>query len=160
MWNNLFLTLLLSVILLAPSATMAATPVTKTFYCPQVGELKKDPNKMTWSADNKHFRSYDTSFSNKVDQFIGAQWVGTNVGQITCIYRAFAKSAFPVLLVFHTLTLEPNGNAWTKNLGGYKNCDTSDRKQCPFTIKLQQKSGDIYEEAERLKSNAPEPPTE
>ena len=160
--------LLLSIMMLAAPATMAATapatpgttPAQIMVYCPKPSDLKKDPTKLTWSADRNTFRSYDISFSTKIDKFTGAQWVGANVGQITCVYKTFPKTSFPVLLIFHTLTLTPKGDAWSKNLGGYKNCNSIDRKDCPFIVRLRHRQVNVYQEAESLKSSVPEPPTE
>lgn len=155
--NTLFLLLIL---LLSGISFAQATPTTMTLYCPEPSAIKKDPQKLTWSANRNTFRSYDISFATSIDQFSGVQWVGAAVGQVTCVYKTFPKRSFPVLLVFHTLVLEPQGGAWSADLGGYKNCNSLDRTQCPFLIRLKPKTTDIYEEAEGLKSTAPVPPSE
>ncbi len=134
--------------------TAMAAP-THILYCPKSTYLTKDPVKLTWSANQNTFRSYDFSFAKTIDHFVGAQWVGTQVGQITCIYKAFPKTSFPILLIYHALALNPKGGAWTKDLGGYKNCNTLDRKACAFIVQLKPKSINIYEEAKNLKSATP-----
>lgn len=136
---------------LAFAATDTSPPSTLALNCPPPSAIKKDPVKLTWSADRNTFRSYDLSFATKVHQFVGAQWNGAEVGQITCIYKTLPKTSFPLLLVFHTLTLNPEGGSWSKNLGGYKNCNALDIKKCPFKIRLKTKQENIYEEAESLK---------
>lgn len=135
-------------------------PTAMTVFCPPPDAIKKDPTKLTWHANRNTFRSYDISFSTSVARFTGAQWNGANVGQITCIYEMLPKPSFPLLLIFHTLTDNPKGGAWGKNLGGYKNCNSLDRKKCAFNVRLKPKAGNIYQEAESLKSTAPEPPNE
>jgi len=134
--------------------TAMAAP-THILYCPKSTYLTKDPVKLTWSAYQNSFRSYDLSFSKTIDHFVGAQWTGAQVGQITCIYKALPKTSFPVLLIYHALALNPTGGAWTNDLGGYKNCNTLDRKACAFTVQLKPKPINIYKEAERLKSTTP-----
>ncbi len=154
---------------LAPSVQAAtATPTQTTkkvkaiFYCPAIKDIKKNPKILTWSADGGNYKSYDMSFATGLEKFMGAQWVGANVGQITCVYSAKPKMSFPVMLIFHTLTHQPSGGSWGKNLGGYLNCNSFKRKTCPFKMVLKPKAENIYKEAEKLKSNAPdsEPPTE
>ena len=122
------------------------------FFCPTIKDLKKstDPNKLTWSAPNG-WKSFEASFVNKIGTFLGAQWVGANVGQMTCIYHGVVKTSFPVLLIYKTLTLAPKGDKWSKDLGGYQNCKSSQQKDCPFQIRLRPKQNDIYEEVEKLK---------
>lgn len=150
--------------LMIPSAWAAAigstTPKTMTIYCPKPSNIKKNQVKLTWSADRNTFRSYDISFSTRIEKFTGAQWNGASVGQITCIYQTLPKPTFPLLLIFHTLTFDPVGGAWSKDLGGYKNCNSFDRKQCGFKVRLKAEKENIYQEAESLKSMAPEPPNE
>jgi len=111
---------------------------------------------MTWSAPNG-WQSYDQSFVDKVTRFSGAQWRGTNVGQVFCVYRGPSDISFPVLLAFKVLTLAPTGGQWSDNLGGYKNCESSDPKECPFVIRIKGPSEDIYEKAKQLKRTTPIP---
>lgn len=125
--------------------------VKNIFFCPDAHLLKKDPKALTWSAPGG-WKSYEISFASNIKKFIGAQWNGARVGQITCVYQGLEASSFPVLLVFHTLTLEPNNGKWSKNLGGYRNCISTQQKDCPFQMQLKPKSGNIYQEAEELKS--------
>lgn len=142
------------------NTTITKTTIKKAknrFFCPPISALKKDPLQLTWSAKGG-WKSYSTSFVTKVTQFWGAQWNGTNVGQITCIYHGMPKTSFPVLLVFHTLAHEPKtGNKesnWSKNLGGYRNCASKNPKKCPFKVQLKSKEKNIYQEAEDLKLNS------
>ena len=146
--KKIFITLL-SIALLA----LVPCALGRTFivHCPAAGDLTKDPVKLTWSANHHNFRSYDMSFATSIEKFLGAQWVGETVGQTTCVYKALPERSFPVLLVFRTIALEPHGGAWTKNLGGYRDCNSSHTRQCLFTVRLKKKTQHIYEEARRLK---------
>lgn len=120
------------------------------FYCPSIAELKKDPDSRTWYAGSG-WKSYDLSFVDKITRFSGAQWRGTNVGQIFCIYRGESETAFPILLAYKILALAPQGGEWSGNLDGYENCETPIQANCPFSIRVQTAPADIYEQAEQLK---------
>lgn len=128
--------------------------VQNLFYCPAIGALKKDPESETWSADGG-WKSYDLSFVDKITEFSGAQWRGTNVGQIFCVYRGKVKTDFPILLAYNTLAYAPKNGRWSANLGGYQNCETADQKECPFSIRLKREEIDIYEQAAQLKTTQP-----
>lgn len=152
---------LLSPILLAEEAPQAPTaapqpeanPKPKNlFFCPPLEELQKDPVKLNWTAPNG-WQSYDLSFIKKVQTYAGAQWTGADVGQMTCVYKGEDKNDFPILLVFNTLTMKPQGGKWSKNLGGYYNCLSENTNDCPFQIRLAPEKTNIYEEAEKLKKN-------
>lgn len=145
------------------------------FFCPPITALKKDPVKMNWTATNG-WKSYGISFVENIKSFMGAQWYGANVGQITCIYKGAELHSFPVLLIFNTLTLEPQGSLepsppnqatnpqlsennanpggtkWTKNLGGYRNCVSNSEKECPFQMQLAPPKEDVYKQALQLKN--------
>lgn len=121
-------------------------------FCPPISTLRKNPIKMNWTAPGG-WKSYDISFIEKVSKFLGAQWNGVNIGQITCVYSAAKKHVFPIKLIFHTLALEPSDGKWTKNLGGYRDCFSIKQKNCAFKVRTKPKPKDIYKEAESLKSN-------
>lgn len=128
--------------------------VPNVFYCPAITALTKDQDTSLWSAPNG-WQSYDMSFVDKITRFSGAQWRGTNVGQIFCIYRGESETMFPVLLAYKILAYSPQGGRWSANLGGYQNCETPDPKDCPFSIRVKPQPVDIYEQAEKLKRTAP-----
>ena len=136
------------------SATTNSQTVANQFHCPANDKLVKDPDKMTWNAPGG-WKSFNESFVNEVGNFLGAQWRGTNVGQITCVYQGKIKTNFPVLLYFQTLTHIPTGGKWGKNLGGYRNCISNEQKDCPFQIRVKPSDTDILEEAKQLKKNNP-----
>lgn len=122
--------------------------------CPPVSALKKDPKKLNWSAEGG-WKSYELSFVNHIAGFMGAQWHGVKIGQITCVYQGQALHAFPILLVFNTIAVEPDGGEWSKNLGGYKNCVSSSQSECNFLVPLKPKQGNIYQELEQFKQKHP-----
>lgn len=124
---------------------------TKTVVCPDPKDLVKNPKSMTWSADHKLWKSFNLSFVNKVATFLGAQWHGEGIGQVTCLYQGKDKTSFPVMLIYHIFGHEPQGTAWSKNLGGYRNCKSNDPTECPFTVELKPGKVDIFKEAEKLR---------
>ncbi len=58
---------------------------------------------------------------------------------------------FPIVLQFNRLVYAPGGSKWGKNLGGYRNCVSPHRRDCLFKPKLEEKTGDIYQTASKLK---------
>lgn len=136
-------------------------------FCPNVDTIKKDPIKGNWFAQNKagYWKTYDLSFANKLQQFIGAQWVGAKVGQLTCIYRSqeifklrgktTVQDTLPILLVFHTLAFQPTKPKWKRTKRGVYNCYSVHRHHCPFMVNIKPPTGNIYQEAEDLKYNQP-----
>ena len=154
-------------------AAFALSPETNSF-CPHISEIQKNPVKGNWMAQTKSgsWRSYDMSFATNITRFVGAQWNGANVGQLTCIYHSNQKfkiegqpqvqHTLPVLLVFHTLTFQPSQGKWKHVAHGIYNCYSTKRSHCPFKINQKQSIGNIYQEAESLKdkpSNAIQPPS-
>ena len=123
---------------------------TSVFFCPDINAIKKTPEGF-WTAEQGRWKSYGISLITTLSTFLGAQWNGQTVGQLTCVYRGKPASSFPLLLIFHVLALEPSGHQWQKNQGGYRNCASHDPKECPFTIRLKPVEKDPYEEAEQLK---------
>lgn len=139
-------------------------------YCPLITEITKDPTVGDWKAQTHigAWKSRHLSFANKITGFTGAQWNGANVGQITCIYSAEqiyndnnqrgVQQSFPVLLQYGTLTYVPAGGKWHRRKQGRYNCRARsaadlpfDQSSCPFHVRMQKASGDIYQEAEELK---------
>lgn len=133
-------------------------PQQNIFFCPTIDKLQKDPEKLTWSAPGG-WQSFELSFVDKITRFSGAQWRGTNVGQIFCVYRGVENTAFPILLAYSIIALEPNGGKWSQNLGGYKNCESSQAIDCPFSIRLRPEEEDLYQQAEKLKKSGSSPRT-
>lgn len=124
--------------------------------CPKISDLHKNTIKMIWFA-NGGWKSFSPSFSAQIGEFLGAQWQGVNLGNISCIYRGTDQMAFPIILQYNNLVYAPSGGKWTKNLGGYTNCKSTILKDCIFKPKPQPKPGNIYQQASQLKgSHQPE----
>lgn len=129
--------------------TEATSPVVKNIYCPEIKKLlKKD---MFWGAPGG-WRSYSQSFVGAIDSFSGAQWVGINVGKMLCVYKGKETFEFPVVLQNDTLTPAPEGEKWVKQAGGYSNCLSGDRLDCPFKFSEENtEKKDVYKELDFFK---------
>lgn len=137
-----------------PSQPQPTAP--NVFYCPPINSLHKNSDTHLWSATTG-WQSYDISFVESIKDFSGAQWRGTNVGQVFCVYRGSSPTDFPVLLAYKIMTYSPQGGKWSANLGGYQNCESPDPADCPFSIRVQPPATDLYQQAEQLKRTTPTP---
>jgi hypothetical protein len=119
---------------IAPNTTSASTftATAEAHYCPALNELTLDSKTRIWSASGD-WKSYEQSFAKDIGQFLGAQWIGIEVGQIACIYQGKNQYTFPILLIHNTLVKTPSGGAWTKDANsGHYHCATHQISQCPF----------------------------
>ena len=128
-----------------------------------ISQITKDPIKMNWHANTQdgYWKSYHSSFATNLTKFVGAQWVGENLGQIFCVYQSeqhytlqaqtTVQPTLPVILVFHTITHVPSGGKWTHPKRGLRMCQSPKQEDCPFFVNLKPKIGNIYQEAESLK---------
>ena len=136
--------------------TPAATPSTSTekiIYCPPIEKLMK--KELFWGAPGG-WRSYSQSFVNNIETFVGAQWVGIEVGKMLCVYKGKESFDFPVVLQNDTLTPAPKGDKWISQKGGYVNCLSSQTEKCPFQVEEQKKDmSQIYEDL-NFKKNQPD----
>lgn len=154
----------------APASTTSA--VVPTLYCPHVRQLQKNPNPAmaNWTAQTKTglWKSYDPSFATNIVKLVMAQWTGEQVGQITCVYQSEQRfilqgkpkiqPTIPILMVYHTLTLQPSGHNWkhlkknNQKVSGVMNCQAAIREDCPFKPHLTPSVGNVLEQAEDIKS--------
>ena len=131
---------------------------TVSVTCPKPSLLiKSDEHKWYYQ---KFWRSYNTSFASKLDIFKGAQWSGSDVGSIICIYSDSANNAtttnkdisFPVEIHFSGLVKIPTGENWVSQpKKTYKNCLQNDVKKCGFIVYVKSnKKIDYYKESEAI----------
>ena len=101
--------------------------------CPKASELHKDPKTQFWGA-NGGWKSFEISFTSHIGKFLGAQWQGMNVGNVTCVYRGNESMSFPITLRFNHLAYapKPTKGKWGENRGGYVNCKATEQKECSF----------------------------
>lgn len=115
-----------------PAVQQPAAQLTKDHhFCPKPSALVRKGQ--LWEAPGG-WRSYTASFVKNIAGFGGAQWIGIRVGKIICLYKGKVADTFPVTLERDNLAHSPEDFRWGKDLGGYKNCHSSDVEQCPFLL--------------------------
>jgi hypothetical protein len=125
----------------------------KPDFCPTPDTLvKKD---LFWGTSGG-WVSYGESFDTRITSFVGAEWVGINVGKIICIYRGDKRIAFPIALEQkrNKLAPSPTGPHWSAEQNGRKECLSNDVKDCPFMFEKPPVQKDIYEELNFFKGKA------
>ncbi|EKD77566.1 MAG: hypothetical protein ACD_42C00290G0004 [uncultured bacterium] len=143
--------------------TSTTTTAEPDAFCPNINDLKKDPVKGNWTANNNvgAWKSYDLSFATNPIQFVGAQWIGERIGQLTCVYtseqrftmqgKPVVQPTLPILLIYHALTFQPNEGLWKLAKKGLYNCHSQKRDDCPFKVRVKPIVKDVLEQAEELK---------
>lgn len=126
----------------APTA-LGAHIETRQEYCPPIESLRQNKDN-TWSA-SQGWNSKTPTFVKSVNQFIGAQWVGINVGEVICVYGKSGRNEFPITLQRPYLVESPTGSHWVE-AEGHKDCKTTDVYQCPFNVRTTVRSKSIYED--------------
>src|SRR3990167_3056740 len=137
-------------------------------YCPKSSELRDDTHGF-WSARTPLgvWHSHDSSFMKTyVTQFLGAQWTGANVGQVTCIYgseQRYERSgkqqiqpSLPILLYHESYAIEPHGGEWKRETKEIFNCKSKETNDYPFEIRLKPKAVDIENVIETIKPVGPD----
>lgn len=171
--------LILFILVIAAAATVwhrtafAVIPTSSepNTICPTIDSITKDPTEGNWFVKTKNglWKSFGVSFASNLTAFVGTQWVGANVGQLTCVYHSeqefttqgqqTIQKTLPVLLIYQSLVFQPTAKNWKRVSRGVYNCYPVQhgRLDCPFKINIKPPTGNIYEEAESLKAKAPQP---
>ncbi len=151
---SMTLALLFSVGILAVPTT--TTPPINPWqrFCPPVASLIKNNDTKTWASPDGSFRSFDTSFADKLTTFVGIMWQGATLGQVACRYQPNDAALFPELLIYNQLVYQPTQAPWQVDRQKNYYCVSSDPATCPFIIRPKQKKVDVYKEALRLRAEA------
>jgi hypothetical protein len=132
--------------------------VLQTVYCPLPSQLIK--NGLFWGTPTGNWKSYTESFNQQILSFVGAQWVGVNVGKMICIYKGNLSLSFPIILQNDTLAQIPQGNLWGVDIGGYRSCHSTSVLDCPFIVKTEKMNiQDVYKSLDFFKGK-PNPVTQ
>ena len=126
-------------------------------YCPDASAFALDTQQYHWSTGDGNWKSYGLSFAKKLTTFVGAQWDGVNIGQLTCLYSGEPKGTFVVKVVSSHLFYAPakaRNNHWSAPQQGFINCKSDNQKQCPVRPVYQNKEEDLIDQAESLKQSA------
>jgi len=167
-------TLIMVVLIIAVAAIVwhrTARAAETTVYCPLISAIQKNNADGNWYAQTAagSWKSYHISFGNQLTGFLGAQWIGVNVGQVACIYQAAqqftaqgtptSQAVLPIHLIFHHMVLQPSIGKWqqyqkteTYNCAPQTQADLPfDQSNCPFTVKPKKPKGNFDNEVEDLK---------
>lgn len=117
-------------------------------FCPAADKLVKQ--NQIWSAPGG-WKSHSASFVKSIDTFVGAQWIGVNLGKILCLYRGPKATTFMVSIERDNLMHAPSTGRWDKDLGGYRICHSTSPADCPFGALAPKKEEDLYEVIRGLK---------
>ena len=127
-------------------------PNSTGIFCPPPEALTRQG--LIWSGPD-NWKSYNGSFVKQIGGFIGAQWIGINVGKVICIYRGEAGFDFPVTLerAYTADIPEPMDGNWGAYYKGVKNCRADSTSLCPFAkpVKPQEPTDNLYQVIESLK---------
>lgn len=113
-------------------------------FCPKPSDLVMNPADRTWHARGG-WKNLNPSFSDKIDTFLGAQWVGVSLGHINCIYTQSGRDTFPVNLQRGLISPAPTnqGGLWSADKGGYIECKSQHVTDCPFLVQRKQAEKDV-----------------
>jgi hypothetical protein len=129
--------------------------ILQTIFCPLPSQLVK--NGLYWATPTGNWKSYSESFDATVTTFVGAQWIGINVGKMVCIYKGNLAMSFPITLQNDTLTQIPTGGNWGTDQGGFRNCHSTNTTDCPFITRVSAKNmQQIYQSLDFFKGK-PDP---
>ena len=79
------------------------------FYCPHPDNMYQIDGK--WNAP-PDWHSKQRSFSTKVTRFLGASWIGVNIGSVVCEYEG-PMSTFPVQILSNRTFFKPTKARWS-----------------------------------------------
>ena len=132
---------------------LAATINDPSFYCPLPTELYQE--NLFWKAPYG-WRDYSTSFAKAIKGFIGAQWIGVNLGKIICLYNGLEDNGleendFPIALERDVLIQKPQGQHWKLKPNGYEVCDSDNTMDCLFLPQEVSAQEDAYDFLHALK---------
>lgn len=128
-----------------PAPQVQTSPQALASYCPPVSALVKEG---LWWRSGTNWKCFNQSFVNEIDSFIGAQWVGVQLGKVICMYQGKNTFDFPIALepITPVPVIEPDGAGWSSNINGYRLCKSTNNMDCAFYVKVETKPKDIYEE--------------
>ena len=153
--KNIMLSIAISISLFVcvSYATVNQDQEQQVLFCPEPDQLVR--HGLWWEA-GKLWKSYSQSFVQDIDSFIGAQWIGINVGKIICLYKGKQRITFPVALepVHPLLVISPTAPNWITTEHDYKKCTSNDVKDCPFNIRKPKVFDNLYDQIKyRLNPN-------
>ena len=101
-------------------------------YCPEVSKLVLRNN--AWYAPGKDWKTYQFSFTKSLSRFVGAQWIGTNVGRTVCLYEGDNANDFPVQISLNKVVLAPELPVWNVQKDKTYACVSQNNQICDCPI--------------------------
>lgn len=104
-------------------------------YCPDVSFLSRQ-NTM-WHGPTG-WKGNQISFTSTLTRFVGAQWTGTNVGRLVCLYTGDNINDFPVQIALSALVITPDLPVWmhSNKEKSTINCVSTNNQVCDCPIQL------------------------
>lgn len=121
----------------------------KSEFCPAVNTLSKTSDDFWVSTTG--WKSTNPSFLKKIQSFLGAKWIGVNLGEVVCVYGNTVKKEFPVNLHRPLLVVTPSSGKWTEEKSGHKVCISNNVEDCPFAIHKASPTEDVYKQLDFFK---------
>ena len=130
---------------------------TFTMTCPPVKSLVKDKSTNLWASPDASFKSFNSSFVDSLDSFVGAQWGGAGLGQIFCVYvNSRDKLSLPAVLAYNVVAVEPTQSddlSWEAKQGQTMNCHSTDTSKCAFQVRTKPKEESLSDVFDAIKPN-------
>lgn len=122
----------------------------QVLYCPEISDIQQ--TNMKWHADTDVlWTEAEESFVTELASFVGAQWQGIKVGQISCIYKGADSNTFPVVLQNNHMFKQPSDPNWIQS-GKTYNCLNDKVENCPLLPYMEKKAPtNLYDMLDSLK---------
>ena len=120
--------------------------------------LIKDKSTNLWASPDAAFKSFNSSFVDSLDSFVGAQWGGAGLGQIFCVYvNSRDKLSLPAVLAYNVVAVEPTQSddlSWEAKQGQTMNCHSTDTSKCAFQVRTKPKEESLSDVFDTIKPNS------
>lgn len=119
----------------------------QNIYCPATENLVRDSVTGKWSAPGGWF-SQNYSFADKIDYFLGAAYIGNEIGHVECYFTSNETGDVRIVLKNTKLVQVPAIEAWqpSEKDPKVKVCKQSSSSGCPFLIYDETKHVDSLED--------------
>lgn len=113
----------------------AQVDVSKYRYCPEKSTLVRDGANGKWSAPGGWY-SQSYSFAKKITGYVGAVYIGSEIGRIDCYYVSTDTGDDRIIIKNTTLAQLPSVESWQVSAKdrNVKTCKANASSGCPFII--------------------------
>ena len=129
------------------SSGVDSVSVNDYIYCPTIESLARDDVNGKWNAPGGWF-SQHYSFSTKIDNFLGAAYIGNEIGHVECYFTSNQTGNVRIVLKNTRLVQIPTIDAWQPSDKDpkVKVCKQSSNSGCPFLVYNQDQHIDSLED--------------